>query len=280
MPKLTIVRIWQLLAFAPVVPALIYAASTGADAGYSGAPGEQNCNKCHTSSNGFGRVAITFPNGAFYTPGQAQNLTVTVSDTSKQQWGFQLTARLASSSTTQAGSFTPFGDGYTQVVCDDSGLTTKNQVFGQNPCSSKIPLQWIEQTSLGTYRGQQRSGSWQFTWMPPSSDVGPIIMYVAAVASDGAQGDNVYTANYTLTIPSNTQPAVSSAVDAAGLQGTVSPGAYMTVYGNNLSNSTRGVGAGDIVPANRPFLKTNACEFVARHIPSKSAAPCTSVIPL
>src|SRR5262245_33695602 len=65
------------------------------------APGDrpgQACTVCHGGAanpvNSFGgNVRITFANGLTYTPGQAQDLTVTVSDSSAATLGFQLTAR-------------------------------------------------------------------------------------------------------------------------------------------------------------------------------------------
>ncbi len=271
MRKNKIVRIAQLLVLTAPLAAILHGGSAGEDGGYTGAPGESNCQKCHASGNGFGSVKVTFPNGQFYTPGKAQNLTVTVADPSKNQWGFQLTARPASSSTTQAGYFTPFSDGFTQVVCNDStfATSTKNQQFGPNPCPSKIPLQWIEQTLLGNYPGQQRTASWQFTWLPPASSVGDIVIYVAAVASVNSGNDNVYIAKYTVSVPNANQPAVTGAVDGAGLQTTVSPGAYISVYGSNLSNSTRAIASGDI---NRGQLPT-MLDGVGLNIDGKAAFP-------
>ena len=256
MQKSNVLRVVQAFVLAAPIPALIYAHSTSVDAGFSGAPAEQNCQFCHSSGNGFGGATITFPNGQFYTPGQAQTLLLTVSDASKSYWGFQLTARQSSNTSTQAGYFTPNSDGFTQVVCDDGSFTAayatsgnpkNNEQFGPTPCPSKLPLQWIEHTLLGNFPGQKRSGTWQFTWTPPSSDVGPVVMYLAGVASDGALNDNVYITRYALSVPGNNQPAITGAVDGAGQQSAVSPGAYLTVYGSNLSNSTRGIGSGDIV---------------------------------
>src|SRR5271168_1426663 len=62
-------------------------------------------------------VKVTFPNGLTYTPGVSQNLVVTVADSSQGRWGFQLTARQSSSTSTQAGTFSPGADGFTQTVC-------------------------------------------------------------------------------------------------------------------------------------------------------------------
>ena len=60
---------------------------------------------------------ITFASGTTYTPGIAQPLTVTVTDPSHSVYSFILTARLASSVSTQAGTFTA-GTGSTVAGMD------------------------------------------------------------------------------------------------------------------------------------------------------------------
>src|SRR5690348_4356376 len=106
-----------------VVPALIYAYEYGPDAGNAGVPGEGTCAQagCHTGTNNLnnssfgGSVKVTFPGAMTYTPGVKQHLTVTVADPSQKKWGFQLTARTSASAKTEAGTFTPGSDGFTQL---------------------------------------------------------------------------------------------------------------------------------------------------------------------
>ncbi len=228
-----------------------FAGSASVDSGYAGAPGEQNCSFCHLSGNAFGNIKVTLTTGGFYTPGAKQRLTVTVADPSKVQWGFQLTARQTNSTSTQAGSFTPI-DPNTQVVCNETSLTASKQQFGTSPCPSSKPLQWIEHTPLGNFAGQQGMASWQFDWLPPSTNVGSVTLYVAGVASIGGGNDNVYTQKYVLTVPLPNQPNVTSAVNGASYQGTISPGSWVTIGGANLANSTRGLGSDDIIKGSLP----------------------------
>ena len=96
------------LAVLSVIPALVYAISTGPEPARSGAPGESTCNDaaCHagtTLNGGGGSIQITAEGGANYTPGVTQKISVKVSDPLQKRWGFQLTARLASESKTRAG---------------------------------------------------------------------------------------------------------------------------------------------------------------------------------
>ncbi len=228
-----------------------FAGSAAVDSGYTGAPGEQNCSLCHLSGNAFGNIKVVLTNSAFYTPGTKQRLMVTVADPSKIEWGFQLTARQTNSTNTQAGSFTPI-DPNTQVVCNETSLTASKQQFGTSPCPSSKPLQWIEHTSLGNFTGQQGMASWQFDWLPPSTNVGSITLYVAGVASNGGGNDNVYTQKYVLTVPLPNQPNITGVANGASYQGTISPGSWVTITGANLANSTRGWGSGDIINGSLP----------------------------
>jgi len=239
-----------LLTGCALVPVLLFAYSTGPDAGYAGAPGESTCSSCHSGGNGSGSVSVTFPGGLSYTPGMAQSLVVTVADPAQRRWGFQLTARMSSSSTTQAGQFTPGSDGYTQLVCTSPAFQNE-QYGGSCSNSSSYPLQYIEHTSAGTRLGQTGSAKFSFTWTPPASATGNIAIYVAGNAAngDGTQGgDHIYTAKYTLTpsAPSNVPSiAKNGIVNAAGFQQNISSGSWVAITGTNLSSTTRTWNASD-----------------------------------
>ena len=110
------------------VPVLIWAHEYGPDAGYAGVPKELGTclnSACHTGTlnPSAGKVTVTgFETGNTYTPGVKQHLTVTISDSNgPRAWGFQLTAREASSITTLAGSFAST-DQFTTLMCADATL--------------------------------------------------------------------------------------------------------------------------------------------------------------
>ncbi|MDE3198095.1 MAG: IPT/TIG domain-containing protein [Acidobacteriota bacterium] len=241
------------------VPVLLFAYATGPDAGYAGVPGESTCANCHSGGKGSGSVSVKFPNGLNYTPGVAQNLVVTVSDPVQRRWGFQLAARQAGNSTTQAGQFTPGGDGYTQLVCTSPAFF--NEQYG-NGCmnSATYPLQYIEHTLAGTRYGQGSSASFSFTWTPPADSTGNIAIYVAGNAANGdgnTSGDHIYTANYTLSPAAATSPtlptiAKNGVVNAAGYQPTIQSGSWVAITGTNLSSTTRTWTAADFVNGNFP----------------------------
>src|SRR5262245_31135788 len=108
-----------------VVPVLIRAHAAGPDPGKAGVPGESTCNEagCHVGTplnGGSGSVSID-AGGSSYVPGVKQRIKVTVIDPTQRRWGFQLTARLASDPTKQAGVFTNI-DNTTQQICSGADL--------------------------------------------------------------------------------------------------------------------------------------------------------------
>jgi uncharacterized protein (TIGR03437 family) len=158
-----------------------------------------------------------------------------------------LTARQAGDSKAQAGTFTPGSDGYTQLVCTQT--TYQNDSWGACPASK--PLQYIEHTLKGTQLGQTKSATFAFDWTPPAGDVGSLVVYVAGNAANGDRtlgGDHIYTQKYTLTSAAQQPtPTITSSgvVNAASFQAAVSPGAWVTIQGTNLANSSRSWTGGD-----------------------------------
>src|SRR5258706_10898654 len=183
-----------------LVPAILYAFSSGPDPRYTGAPGDSAlaCASagCHTGlKNGgpinaaAGKVIATFSTASTYTPGVPLTITVTVSDPVNNHYGFQMTARLDDGkgngqANGQGGDFTA-GPG-TFVQCDDGRIKTSKG------CPAAVQVQFIQHSSPGT-------GPFTFTWTPPATDVGPVHFYVAgnAVNFDGqaSELDHVYTAS-------------------------------------------------------------------------------------
>jgi hypothetical protein len=87
-------------------PLVLWALSAGPNSGKAGVPGESTCTEaqCHVGTalnGGGGSVKVTFPGGTVYAPGVKQHLVVTIADPTARNWGFQLTARLASDTKTQ-----------------------------------------------------------------------------------------------------------------------------------------------------------------------------------
>ena len=176
-----------------VVPIIIWAHAEGPDPGHSGVPGEYTCNQagCHTGTalnvRGAGSVTIN-AGGTTYTPGVAQQISVSVADPKQRRWGFQLTARSASDPTSQQGTFTPT-DGLTQVTCSTEkqlSIDPSNWLDGRarvgSACIHRAHACRREVTAVGA------GHTWTFNWTPPASATGNIILYAAGNAANGDTG--------------------------------------------------------------------------------------------
>lgn len=196
-------------------------------------------------------MSVNFANGQTYSPGVKQHLQVVITDSSQKRWGFELTARLASSSTSPAGTFTPGSDGYTQLLCATSNLRSQQR---GTTCSNSTtyPLQYIAQTLSGTRSGTSSPVTYDFDWTPPANSTGSINIYVAGNAANGNNnetGDHIYTNHYTLTPAAGnggSKPTVSAVANGAGFQQTFAAGSWVTISGTNLANSTRPWGSADL----------------------------------
>ena len=212
--------------------------SYGPPPGVTGAPGDsaRACAQCHAGAlnSGAGSVAIFLQSGPVYIPGVKQRITVKVSDPAQQRWGFELTARLNSDPQDgQAGDFIAI-DNFTQVICQDAGA---------KPCSSGPSF--IQHTSAGTRNGTKGGAAFQFDWTPPSSNVGPITLYVAGNAANGngsSSGDFVYTSSVQLDPAIPVLPSVTAGNivnNATGAPSPAAPNSWISVYGSNLGVTTR-----------------------------------------
>jgi uncharacterized protein (TIGR03437 family) len=246
------------------VPILLWAYEYGPDPGHSGVPGESGtCATagCHTGTANDpankGSVSVTFPNGKTYVPGVKQHLTVTIADpaASQQAWGFQLTARASSNASAMAGSLA-FTDANTLLMCSQVNLANfqaQCQNASSDVCkntSTTCPLSFSQQyiehslTGFNATKGPG-SGSYQFDWTPPATNVGNVVIYVAGNAGPPgmltSSNGHIYTTTYTLT-PSagGNTPTINAGgvVSGASFQPGIVPGSWLTITGSNLSPVT------------------------------------------
>ncbi|HEY7392880.1 MAG TPA: choice-of-anchor V domain-containing protein [Bryobacteraceae bacterium] len=245
MKRVSVVKIAILVG---VVPVLLWAYEFGPNPGYAGVPGENGtCVACHFGKDlnaGGGSVTVNFPNGMTYTPGVTQQLSVTIADPTQRVWGFELTARPSSSATTMAGTFAST-DNNTRLMCSEPNLF----VFGAIPfsgsssqaCASTQPLQYMEQSVAGynVTKGRPGSASYTFNWTPPSTNVGNVIIYVAANAANGdltPAGDHIYSTSYTLTpADASSGPTISGISNAASGAAGVVPSSFVSIYGSGFT---------------------------------------------
>jgi uncharacterized protein (TIGR03437 family) len=243
------------------LPVLLWASQFGPDPGYVGVPGENGGATCATSGCHLGTannpankgsVTVNFPNGVFYngpsyTPGVPQTLTVTVSDPAQNAAGFELTARLASSTSTMAGSFAPT-DLNTQLMCSQPNLAVFEPAPNTSPqsCPSGYTLQYIEQSLAGfNISVGHLPYTFSFTWTPPCTNAGNVTIYVAADAGAGISApednDHIYATTYTVSpATGGNAPAISCGVITAGAFGgfaAAAAGSWIEIYGTNLGPS-------------------------------------------
>jgi uncharacterized protein (TIGR03437 family) len=234
-----------LVPFALALFSPILSANSGANAAAPAPPlkrtgamidGGLNCTACHagTVNSGPGSVAIRT---AAYRPGVRQMIEVMITDPDAARWGFQLTARLASDETKQAGTFGQSAN--VLVRCDDGAVRG-----APAPCATG-QLQFASHTAAGTTASLASPRTFQIEWQPPSSDLGPVTLYVAANAANNSgnnQGDRIYTSSMrvastgcTLTGP----PIVTGVGSAAtGAVASISPNGLISIFGTGLFAGT------------------------------------------
>ncbi len=158
------------------------ASSSGPPPGFTGAPDENNCTACHLGPSNNGQFAILDAPSS-YNPGQTYQLRISHinADTTRKRWGFQMTALAGPNA---AGTFANLSSN-TQTVTD-SGRS------------------YIQHTSAGTFAGQTGGAEWTLNWTAPASNVGAVSLYAAgnqANQGTGPDGDQLYTANVTISAP-------------------------------------------------------------------------------
>ena len=164
--------VWGLLPSAPTVLATPTQASSSLSS-----PGSNVCSGCHSgSATSGGSAVVTFSGGTTYTPGVAQTLTVKITDPTHTRGGYQLTSRMASSVSTQAGSFT---------------ATDSNSKVASNGS--------IQDMNAATFS----TLSWSFSWTPPTTASGNVTFYLTGLATGSpggtTSGNGVYQSTATLT---------------------------------------------------------------------------------
>lgn len=179
-------------------------------AGHAGVPGEASppCSPCHTVTlnPAGGSVSVELSGGLTYSPGQTQRVTVRILDPdTTRRYGFQLAAR--TEGLAQAGTFRPGSN---------TTLTTQ------------APFVYINQTASAS--------SYSFEWTPPDSKE-LVRLYVAGMAARGTRDSRVYTTVVELR-PAGAPPALRAenpVVNGASYAPGISPGAWITIFGENLA---------------------------------------------
>ena len=143
---------------------------------HTGAPGENNCTRCHTGTflnGGAGEISIEGPLG--YEPGVTYELEVRIVDPTAVGWGVELTVLDADS---------------------DSAVGTLVATASNTDVRSSGVREYLAHTLPGS--GGQ-TFAWLFNWTAPNEDVGDVIFYAAGNASNGFSAfdgkDQIYTSS-------------------------------------------------------------------------------------
>lgn len=170
------------------VPFSLLAFPTNPPTGLTGAPGEGTCAGCH-SSPGTGSVKLvvqgTSSSPSTWAPGITQHLTVTIAETGKQAWGYQLSAR--DTANAQSGTLT---------------ATNANSVT-----QTASGVQYVYQANAQT--STPDAASYNFDWTPPATGSGNVTFYLVGVAGKNSSNDSTYKASYALTSGVTASPSLS-----------------------------------------------------------------------
>ncbi len=198
----------------------LWANSSGAIAGVTGAPGDGLCTDCHSglANSGAGKVQISLVNASTWTPGRPVTVRVTLSDPTAQRWGFELTARSASNPANPLGT-----------LAATDATNTQLKAGGD--------LQFITHRTAGTRAGTAGSSSWEMQWTPPAdAGAGDVTFYAAGNAAnfDGDNtGDKIYTTSLTVS-PGTPSAGTTKALPQLAFGSQANAGAWYTaVYLHN-----------------------------------------------
>ena len=229
------------LALAAIAPIVLYAIVPGP--GYSGAPGDSSTgcttSGCHTGTpnSGSGSIRIAASGGTTYVPGQTQQISVTITDSTEKKYGFQLSARVDSDpKTTGAGLLIPDSAGYSEVQCKNGSKAPATGCTASNGGT----LEWINHTVPGYNASGSTPGSYTytFTWTAPAAGAGTVTLYAAGEAVTGADvvtGTETYLTSLQLS-PGLTPAVTALASDAGFAAGApISSGSWVAIFGANLA---------------------------------------------
>jgi len=238
--------------------------------GYTGAPadGGRDCTACHRGqANADARGSLRIQAAAF-KPGVKQVLRVTLSHPEARRWGFQLTARIVSDESKQAGTFSASPD--VSIVCGPEGRPA--------PCQGAV--EFVNQSATATFDNRAGPVTWEIEWTPPSDDVGDVIFYAAGLAANNDRsttGDWTYTARLRVenegSCPGTTRrPLLTAIVNGASFdrEQPIGMNGMITVWGLNFADPgvMRTVGLGDIRDGKFPLrLACVGVEVAGRRVP-------------
>lgn len=234
-------RTFQILV-AGAIPFTLLAFSTGPPIMRTGAAvdGGMACTVCHNSFplNDDSGGSVTIRANA-YTPGVKQLIEVIVNHPTAMRFGFQLTARVMSDETKEAGTFTA-----------DDNIRVRCAPTGDAPCNGS--LEFAEHKQPTTNAGNPGPRTFLIEWTPPATDVGPVVMYAAGNAANNNNaptGDHIYTTTTTVAPAGGGDPKCLNTVSSAP---SIAPNSWITILGSKLAAGTRTWTSSDLAGGKLP----------------------------
>ncbi len=147
---------YSLLLSIPVGLLVLFAFTNGQPGQFSGSPGDggNTCTTCHAPGSTYGGVPVLTGVPSSYIPGQSYNLSLSVVGSSRNKFGFNVTAE--NGTNVKVGTWNA-GTG-TRLRTDAAGLTHDSS--GSN------------------------TSTWNFTWTAPATNQGNVTFYFATLQAN------------------------------------------------------------------------------------------------
>ncbi len=173
----------------------VHSNNSGAPAGYTGSPNENNARTCASQNGGcHSGTGTTFQQGMItsnvpacgYTPGQTYTITLSISVAGRNEFGFSISPQLASGAT--AGTMI---------------ASTGTQLNGNG--------RYLTHTGAGTAESAPNTRVWSFDWIAPPAGSGQVTFYAALNASNSnnaSSGDLIFNSNLNIFEGQNPEPPI------------------------------------------------------------------------
>lgn len=210
------------------------------------APGGINaCFACHRNADGnqaasVDRRGYVRVSATPYRPGIRQIIKVSVAHPEAIRWGFQVTARLASDSTKQAGSFTATSE--IRVICADNVSGNGNPGNGKPAAGCGDLTEFATHNATSTFPNTASGHTWDIEWTPPATDVGEVTFYAVGNGANGGNtnaGDNIYlgtkvVGNANGCAALTAKPVIRGVGNGASFSTDIAMNSLISVFGTGL----------------------------------------------
>ena len=159
--------------------------NSGAQAGYTGSPNENNSRTCASQNGGcHGGTGTTFQSDMIsidipdcgYLPGETYTVTLSISSPGRSEFGFSVSPQF-------------------------NGGATAGTMIASNETQLNGSGRYLTHTAQGTAETAPNARIWTFDWIAPPAGSGEVTFYAAFNASNnnnGSSGDLIFNSNLTI----------------------------------------------------------------------------------